>query len=65
MVDDESEQRIFVPPGFLARIMAGTEKTELRSQRAKQISDASYDPKAERLHVTFRDGTTAEMSTRQ
>jgi hypothetical protein len=41
-------------------------KTELRSERtpdAKQIADASYDPATERLHVTFRDGATAEVST--
>ena len=40
---------------------------ELRSERtreAKQISDASYDPATERLRVTFRDGTTAEVSSR-
>lgn len=40
-------------------------KIELRSERtraAKQIADASYDPAAERLCVTFRDGTTAEAS---
>lgn len=40
---------------------------ELRLERtpeAKQIADASYDPDTERLHVTFRDGTTAEASTR-
>jgi hypothetical protein len=43
------------------------EKIELRSERmsdAKQIADARYDPATERLHVTFRDGTTAEASTR-
>ena len=42
-------------------------KVELRSERtreAKQISDASYDPATERLRVTFRDGTTAEVSSR-
>lgn len=41
-------------------------RLELRSGRtrdAKQIIDARYDPEAERLHVTFRDRTTAEMST--
>jgi hypothetical protein len=31
---------------------------------AKQIIHAGYDPEAERLHVTFRDRTTAEVSTR-
>lgn len=48
--------------------MAGEGKIELRSDRtpdAKQIADASYHPEAERLHVTFRDGTTVEVSTRQ
>jgi hypothetical protein len=42
-------------------------KTELRSERtpdAKQIADASYDPGTEQLHVTFRDGATAGVSTR-
>jgi hypothetical protein len=42
-------------------------KVELRSGRtreAKQISDASYDPATERLRVIFRDGTTAEVSSR-
>jgi hypothetical protein len=42
-------------------------QVELRSERtrqAKQISDASYDPATERLRVTFRDGTTAEVSSR-
>jgi hypothetical protein len=42
-------------------------KVELRSEHtgeAKQISDASYDPATERLRVTFRDGTTAEVSSR-
>jgi hypothetical protein len=41
-------------------------KIELRSEHlpdANQIADASYDPATERLHVTFRDGTTAEAST--
>lgn len=40
---------------------------ELLSERtsdAKQIADATYDPDAEQLHVTFRDGTTLEVSTR-
>lgn len=43
---------------------AGT--IELRPERApgaKQIADAEYDPALGRLHVTFRDGTTAEVST--
>ena len=42
-------------------------KVELCSERtreAKQIRDASYDPATERLRVTFRDGTTAEASSR-
>jgi hypothetical protein len=30
---------------------------------AKQIADGGYDPAAERLKVTFRDGTIAEVST--
>src|ERR1700722_17621214 len=40
---------------------------ELRSERtreAKQISDAGYDPATGRLRVSFRDGTTAEVSSR-
>lgn len=40
---------------------------ELRPERtpdAKQIGTASYDPANERLRVAFRDGTTAEVSTR-
>jgi hypothetical protein len=42
-------------------------RIELRSGRtrdAKQIIEAGYDPEAEQLHVTFRDRTTAEVSTR-
>ena len=35
-----------------------------RTREAKQIADASYVPATERLRVTFRDGTTAEVSTR-
>jgi hypothetical protein len=41
-------------------------KIELRSKRrpdAKQIVDAGYDPEAERLYVTFRDRTRADVST--
>jgi hypothetical protein len=40
-------------------------KIELRPERApsaKQIADARYDPVIDKLHVTFRDGTTAEVS---
>jgi len=40
---------------------------ELLSERtpdAKRIVDATYDPDAEQLHVTFRDGATLEVSTR-
>jgi hypothetical protein len=40
---------------------------ELLSERtpdAKRIADATYDPDAQQLYVTFRDGTTAEVSTR-
>ncbi len=33
-----------------------------RASGAKQIADARYDPLIEHLHVTFRDGTTAEMT---
>ena len=36
-----------------------------REPRAKRIAEAGYDPAAEHLHITFRDGTTAEVSTRQ
>lgn len=42
-------------------------KIELRSERtpnAKQMADATYDPTAGRLYVTFRDGTAAEVSTK-
>jgi hypothetical protein len=35
-----------------------------RTREAKRIADASYDPATERLRLTFRDGTTAEVSTR-
>jgi hypothetical protein len=47
--------------------MTRERKIELCSEctrDAKQIVDARYDPEAERLHVTFRDRTTAEVSTR-
>jgi hypothetical protein len=40
---------------------------ELLSERtpdAKRIADATYDPAAEQLHITFPDGTTLEVSTR-
>lgn len=30
---------------------------------AKWIADANYDPEAEQLHITFRDGTTIKVST--
>jgi hypothetical protein len=45
----------------------GAEKMQLLSERApeaRQITDASYDPSTERLQVTFRDGTTAEVRIR-
>jgi hypothetical protein len=35
-----------------------------RTRGAKQIADAIYDPVTERLRVTFRDGTTTEVSAR-
>jgi hypothetical protein len=35
-----------------------------RTSDAKRIADATYDPDAEQLHVTFRDGTTLKVSTR-
>jgi hypothetical protein len=41
---------------------------EIRTERApdaKQIADAGYDPAADQLHVVFRDGTTAEVSTQR
>jgi hypothetical protein len=44
------------------------EKIELRLERtpnAKQIADATYDPASGRLYVTFRDGTTAEVSNQR
>lgn len=47
-------------------VVPSAEKIALRSERApsaKQIADATYDPSAGRLYVTFRDGTTAEAST--
>jgi hypothetical protein len=34
-------------------------------ENAKQIADATYDPDEERLRLVFRDGTTADLSTRQ
>jgi hypothetical protein len=34
------------------------------SANAKQIADATYDPDEERLRMVFRDGTTADVSTR-
>jgi hypothetical protein len=40
---------------------------ELLSERtsdAKRIGDATYNAEAEQVHITFRDGTTAEVSTR-
>ncbi len=40
---------------------------ELLSERtpdAKRIADATYDPDVEQLDITFRDGTTLEVSTR-
>jgi hypothetical protein len=48
-------------------VVSAAEVIKLRSKRtpnAKQIADARYDPAIERLYVTFRDGTTAEASTR-
>jgi hypothetical protein len=47
-------------------VMTKEEKIELCSKRrpdAKQIIDASYDPEAERLYVTFCDRTRADVST--
>jgi hypothetical protein len=32
--------------------------------KAKQIADAIYDPNQKRLRVIFKDGTTADVSTR-
>src|SRR5208337_3617602 len=43
------------------------EKMEPLSERApeaRQITDARYDPPTERLRVTFRDGTTTDVSIR-
>ena len=40
---------------------------ELLSERtsdAKRIGDATYNAEDEQVHITFRDGTTAEVSTR-
>jgi len=42
-------------------------KVELASKgapHAKQISEAQYAPESESLHVTFRNGTTAEVKLR-
>jgi len=36
-----------------------------RTREAKQIADAAYAPATERLRVTFRDGTTVDVSTRR
>jgi hypothetical protein len=36
-----------------------------RTQEAKQIADATYAPATERLRVTFRDGTTADVNARR
>jgi len=44
----------------------GEGKIEPLSERtpdAKRIADATYDPDAEQLHVTFQDGTTLKVST--
>lgn len=43
------------------------EKIELSPEfgtNAKQVADAGYDPDRQRLRVTFKDGTTAEVSIR-
>lgn len=48
-------------------VVVAAETIELCSERTpngQQIADAHYDPAAERLHVTFRDGTTVTASTR-
>ena len=48
-------------------VVLAPEKIELSPgpvANAKQIADASYDPDQERLRVTFRDGTTADVNTR-
>ncbi len=48
-------------------VVLAPEKIELSPgpvANAKQIADASYDLDQERLRVTFRDGTTAGVSTR-
>lgn len=46
--------------------MLAHERIELRTERtpnAKQIADSRYDPADDRLCLTFRDGTTAELRT--
>ena len=53
-----ANQWAIAPPG--GKVVVCAERT----QGAKQIADASYDPSTERLRVTFRDGTTADASTR-
>jgi hypothetical protein len=48
-------------------VLSAAGKTELRSRptpTARQIADAGYIPSTERLQIAFRDGTTAEVSTR-
>jgi hypothetical protein len=57
VVDDRADDRL---ENRWAMTKEG--KIELCSQRrpdAKQIIDASYDPEAERLYVTFRDRARA------
>ena len=34
------------------------------TQKAKQITDAQYDPENEQLHVVFHDGSTVEVKLR-
>jgi len=40
------------------------EMLSMQRPDSKQIADASYDPATERLRVTFRDRTTAEVRLR-
>jgi hypothetical protein len=52
---------------FMPGIAASADKIGLNPERmpgAKQIADAAYDSLTGRLHLTFRDGTTAETSPR-
>ena len=61
---DNAEDNLF---GESVAIVPERGKVELASKgapHAKQISEAQYAPESESLHVTFRNGTTAEVKLR-